>query len=163
MKAIFIGVVICILIAVGIVMTIDKNVNAEQPKDEIEQSKMAASELAEAIKQAEAENPDGLLKLYDIATNDPKFTVEYSEAAQEQIYLFLYSKTELWIKTFSKADLGKFKTFVQGIDVSQLPEGVSSDEEFRKTIFQKLEKIRGDDREMELIHHIFRIYNHRPV
>jgi hypothetical protein len=159
MRKITLGLVVFVLFACS--CSSGKEISPEQRQREIDQSKKASQAYAAAVKRAEADDPAGFLKLYEIATDDMTYTVEYSEVAQEKLYLLLYSKTALWIKTFSKVDLEKFNAFVKGIEVSQLPAGVASDEQFKETILSKLEKMKGDKKEMELIDHILGLYNRK--
>ncbi len=138
-----------------------KDVSSEQRQREIERSKFAAKEYAVAVKQANNNEPTGFLKLYEIARNDDIYTTEYSEVAEEELFLLLYSKTTLWVKTFSEVDFEEFKAFVKGIEVSRLPKGVVSEEQFKEDIFNKLGKIKGDKKEMKVIDYILGLYNRK--
>ncbi len=55
----------------------------------------------------------------------------------------------------------KFKDFVKGIEVSRFPAGIASEEQFKEAIFNKLEKIKGDKKEMELVDYILSLYNRK--
>lgn len=58
------------------------------------------SEASERIKK---DNPAGLLKLWEIATES--ISAENSEVASEQVRGYLYSKPGLWIRAFSSRAL----------------------------------------------------------
>ena len=135
-----------------------KEENANNSSD-IQVSEFASKEYKTALKQAKENNPKGLLKLYKIASDDLTYTVEYSEIARESLIYFLYSKTELWIRTFSKVEFSEFKTYLSktGLGVSELPERVTSDEQFEKAIADNLKKIKGDKKEIELIDYVLKL------
>ncbi|MCJ7546397.1 MAG: hypothetical protein MUP30_06175 [Deltaproteobacteria bacterium] len=158
MKKISLIVALFILVVGGC-----KEVSPEQRQREIDRTKFASKEYATAAKLADNNDPAGFLKLYEIAKNDDIYTAEYSEVATEELHYLLYSKTELWIKTFSKIDLDEFKSYIKasGIWVTELPKGVASDEQFEKEIFIKLRKIKGNKNEMELINYILRLYDRK--
>lgn len=138
----------------------DRKIDTEQHQREKKQSELAYSIYKSALKHAEENNSAGFVKLYEIATDDLTYTVEISELANERLHQLLYSKTDLWIKSFSKLDLQKVKAYIKwsGIEVSELPEGITSDEQFKEIIFNKLEKIKGNKKERELINYIFELY-----
>lgn len=144
-----------------VVVTGCKEISPEQKQRESERTKFASKEYAVAAKRADNNDPAGFLKLYEIARDDDTYTAEYSEVAEEKLFLLLYSKTRLWIKTFSKEDMEKFKDFVKGIEVSRFPAGIASEEQFKEAIFNKLEKIKGDKKEMELVDYILSLYNRK--
>ena len=152
MRTVLLILIICALVSC-------KKVDSEQKQQEIKRSEFAFKEYKAALKQATEDNPNGLLKLYDIASDDLVYTVEYSEVAREDLIYFLYSKTELWIRTFSKVELNKFETYLSrtGLGVSKLPAGVGSDKEFEQTIVHSLKKIKGDKRETELRDYILKL------
>jgi hypothetical protein len=162
MKKIYLSLFIIVIVASSNGSS-GKETNADQRQREIEQSKFAAHAYAVAVKQAESGDPAGFLKLYAIATDDMIYTVEYSEVANDRLHYLLYSKTELWIQTFAKADLEKIKSYLKwsGIDVSEFPAGITSEEQFRETIFLKMDKIKGSKKETELIDYIFGLYNRK--
>jgi hypothetical protein len=136
-----------------------KKVDSEQRQHEIQQSEFASKQYKSALKQAAENNPNGLLKLYEIASDDMTYTVEYSEAAREDLIYFLRSKTEFWIRTFSKVELNNLKIYLNktGLKVSKLPEGITSDKQFEQIIVDNLKKIKGDKREIELIDYILEL------
>ena len=154
MRKIYYDLFIFVLIATS--CSSGKEISPDQRQREIEQSKFASEEYAVAVKRAENHDPAGFLKLYAIASDDLTYTVEYSEVAGEKLRYFLHSKTELWIKTFSKVDIDKFKAYLKrsGIGVSKLPNGVASDEQFKEEIFVNLKKMKGDKKETVLIDYI---------
>ena len=140
-----------------------QEISPEQKQREIERTKFASREYAAAARLADNNDPAGFLKLYEIAKNDDIYTAEYSEVASEKLHYLLHAKTELWIKTFSKTDLNEFKSYIKasGIWVTELPKGVTSDEQFEKEIFIKLRKIKGDKKEMELTNYILGLYDRK--
>lgn len=131
-----------------------KEISATQKQVEFKKSKDASKEYAIAIRQAENNEPAGFLKLFEIATNDLTYTVEYSEVAHEQIILLLYSKPGLWVKTFAQIDLGKMKALIQDIEVTDLPKDALSDDQFKESIFNKLKKTKGNIKEKQLIDYL---------
>lgn len=158
MKKTCLTMVLFILVVTGC-----KEINPEQKQREIERTKFASKEYADAAKLAENNDPAGFLKLYKIARDDSTYTAEYSDVATEKLHYLLYSKTPLWIKTFSKIDLDEFKAYLKasGIWVTELPEGVLSEEQFEEEIFSKLKKIKGDKKEMELVNYILSFQKNR--
>lgn len=161
MRQISLSLVFIVLIATN--CSSGKEISPGQRQHEIEQSKFASQEYAAAAKRSENMDPGGLLKLYAIASDDLTYTVEYSEVAGERLRYLLHSKTELWIKTFSKVDIDKFKAYLKrsGIGVSQLPNGVTSDEQFNEQILVNLKKIRVDKKEAELIDYMIELYTQK--
>jgi hypothetical protein len=153
------------LILALVVLTVAgcQEISPEQKQREIERTKFASKEYGAAAKLADNNDPAGFLKLYEMAIDDDTYTAEYSEVASEQLNYLLYSKTELWIKTFSKIDLEEFKSYLKasGIGVTELPIGLASYEQFEEEILTKLRKIKGDKKEMELIDFIFRLYGRK--
>lgn len=135
----------------------------QEPSPEyLKMAEFAGKMYTSAAKQADNNEPAGYLKLYEMATDDNDiYPTDWQEVAHEKVILLLYSNTELWVKTFSKVDSRKFKDRVKGIGVSQYPEGVSSDEQFMETIFHNLGKIRGNEKEMELVDYILGLYNRK--
>jgi len=136
-------------------------VGCNQGKSYPERSEFTVKEYAAAVKRVEANDPAGLIKLYQIAANvDDAYTDEYGSVANEKLHIYLHSKPTLWIKTFSQVDLIKFKAYIKvsGIAVTKLPQGVSSDEQFAEEIFSSLKKIKGDENELELIKYILDVY-----
>lgn len=162
MGKIYLSIFIIVIFA-GSNSSSGKEINAGQRQREIEQSEFAAKAYDAAVKRAESGDPAGFLKLYEIATDDMTYTVEYSEVANDKLHHLLYSKTELWIKTFAKTDSEKLKSYLKwsGIDVSEFPAGITSEEQFRETIFLKMERIKGGNKETELIDYIFGLYNRK--
>ena len=145
------------LILVSTVCTCKQEPNSSY----MEEVESVVKEYNAAALQAHQNNPVGYLKIYEIARNDNnKYPDEYSSVAGDDLFNLLYSNAELWIRTFSKIDVEKFKDFVKrhGIEVATLPEGVSN-EQFKETIFRNLEKIKGDKKEMELVDYILGLYN----
>lgn len=119
----------------------------EQKQEGKDRSEIAAKAVSLSIQQAEANNPEGLLKLYEIANDDNSYTVEYSEVANEKLHYFMYTKTRFWIKTFSTINLDKFKSYIEksGVDAFSLPEGVVSAETLRNELLNNVQKIRKTD------------------
>ncbi len=159
MKKLCISLAMLILFIAG--CSDNNEMSQYQRQIKIEKSKIAVEEYTAAVKQAENNDPAGFLKLYKMAKDDATYTVEYSKVAEDELFLLLYSKPELWIKTFARVDLSEFKSFVKGIEVSRFPEGVESNEQFREKIFIRLEKIKGNAKEIELIDYIFGLYNQK--
>lgn len=126
-------------------------------KDMVETEKLE-KEYDFAVLQTDKNNPDGLLKLYELASQG--LSAEISEIARDKLVQFLYSKTDLWIHTFAKEDLSVFKHYLQagGLALLELPKEVTSEEQFEKELLKKLKKIKGNERERELIKYIIDVY-----
>jgi len=124
----------------------------------INDSQKLREEYETAVKQVGSNNPAGLLKLYEIAFEGR--SAEISEVARDKLLHFLYSRTELWIRVFSKIDLEKFKSYLKagGLAILELPKGVSSEEQYKEEVGKRLESIRGNKKEMELIQYILVSY-----
>ena len=105
-----------------------------------------------AYDQIEKNNPDGLLRLYEIATKS--ISAEDSEIAQEQLRGYLYSKTELWIKAFARVDFNKFKAEFESTDFDIYrftPDGELPVTEVAKKVVNKLQKIKGSKKEEQVL------------
>jgi hypothetical protein len=156
---------IWLILALFIVVANGCKVSEPEPSPEyMKKVQLVVKEYNAAIVQANNNDPAGFLKLYKIARDDDIYTAEYSDVATETLHYLLYSKTDLWIKTFSKVDdLDSFKAYlkVSGMWVTELPKGVASDEQFAEEIFSKLKKIKGDEKEMELVDYILGLYNRK--
>jgi hypothetical protein len=132
-----------------------KQSNTQKAPNEEERLK---KEYDLALSQAQNNDPAGLLRLYQIASESR--SAEMSEIARDKLAQFLYSKSELWVKTFSRTDSDKFKNYLRkgGLAVLDLPKEVASEEEFKEEILKKLKRIKGDEKEKELIQFIFQLY-----
>lgn len=128
---------------------------------EIEHAEASSRAYAAAVKLAENYDPAGFLKLYEIATDDTRFTEEYSEIAYDELSLLLYSNTELWIKTFSRLDQKNFRKLFNGVNDSQFSEGDSSEKQFVEGIVENLKAIKGDQKEMELVDYVLGLFGHK--
>jgi hypothetical protein len=137
-----------------------KTKDSDSKKNVIE-SERSEKEYPNAVKSAESNNPEGLLQLYEIASKS--ISAETSEIARDKLLHILYSKPELWIRTFSKTDLESFKRYLKtgGMAILELPKGVESEEQYEQEIVKKLSKIRGDEKEMELINYILELYGRK--
>jgi hypothetical protein len=147
---------ICFLrILVAIFLSFNFACESKQTSSQVsDESKRAAIEYSSAVNKVEANDPSGLLKLYEIATNDVIYTVEYSEIAQESIQEYLFNKPELWVKTFSEIDQEEFRKFFNSVGFSDYPEGVLSDEQYIKLLLNKLSNIKWKNKEAELVNYI---------
>lgn len=125
-------------------------------KAEVAKIKNADAELQSAIIKAEANNPEGLLKLYEIYVNEPLYGVEFCEVAKEKLDQFLYLKPDLWISTFYKKDLNTFRW--KSLSAIQMPPGVEENE-FEQRIVEKLGKFRGTKEEMEFVTNLIELIN----
>ena len=133
-----------------------KNTASYDPEKERQEWRLAS----EKIKK---NNPAGLLKLWEIATES--MSAENSEIASEQVRGYLYSKPELWIAAFSTVDFSKFKkefdSTVPDFDIyrftpnGEIPESVAA-----KKIVADLKKIKGKNpKEQELINYLMTYYS----
>ncbi len=137
-----------------------KKNDTESQRVEIE-SERVEKEYPNAVKLAESNNPEGLLKLYEIASRS--ISAETSEMARDKLLQMLYMKPELWIKTFSKTDLNSFKKYLKagGLAILDLPKGVGSEEQYEHEIVRKLSVIKGNEKEKELIDYILEVYGRK--
>ena len=134
--------------------------NAAQKQNNVDQSASVPTIYADALKRAENNEPAGLLKLYEIAGDDGTYTAEYSEAAYDELSLLLYSRTALWVRTFARVDKDKFRKFFNGINDAQLPKGITSSEQFAEGILSRLNKIKGDKKEADLVSYLKTLLSH---
>ena len=134
--------------------------SAAQNQKSVYQSTSVPMIYADAVKRAENNEPAGFLKLYEIAGDDGTYTVEYSEAAYDELSLLLYSRTAMWVKTFSKVDQDKFRKFFNGINDAQYPKGITSSEQFVEGILSRLNKVKGDKKEAELVSYLKALLSH---
>jgi hypothetical protein len=128
-----------------------KHISPAKEKIQHERTEKASQALSEAVKLAEHDDPAGFLKLYEISTDDITYTVEYSEVAYDQLSILLYTHTSAWVKTFSKVDQVRFKKKFIDVNDGQLPDGITTSEQFLEGIKLNLVKIKGDKQEMELV------------
>ena len=137
-----------------------KNNDTDSKKVKIESERLE-KEYPSAVKLAESNNPEGLLQLYEIASKS--ISAETSEIARDKLLQMLYWKPELWIRTFSKTDLTSFKKYLKtgGMAILELPKSVASEEQYEQEIVKKLSKIKGDEKEMELINYILELYGRK--
>lgn len=110
--------------------------------EDIKRSEFAEETFSNALIKARNNEEDGFLKLYEISQKPDKYTVEYQEGANDALTELLYTKTELWIKVFSKT--AEFK-FYFGV----LPAGVSENK-YDETVLINLNKIKGNKDENRL-------------
>lgn len=105
-----------------------------------------------ASEQIKKDNPGGLLKLWEIATEST--SAEYSEIAAEEVRGYLYSKTELWIGAFSKVDFSKFKKEFESIDFDIYrftPDGELPVTVVAKKVVEKLKKMKGKNHQEQVL------------
>ena len=154
----------CAIFAFVCIITIGcsntKTKDSDSKKDVIESERLE-KEYPSAVKLAENNNPQGLLQLYEIASKS--ISAETSEIARDKLLYMLYSNPELWIRTFSKTDLTSFKKYLKtgGMAILELPKSVASEEQYEQEIVKKLSKIKGDEKEMELINYILELYGRK--
>jgi hypothetical protein len=152
-----------LIVVLFTVIVIGCDFKQEPSPEYMKQAEFASKTYDAAVIKADNNDPAGYLTLYEMARNDSDiYPTDWQEVANEKLDLLLYSNTALWVRTFSKVDMEKFKDFVgPGFGVSQYPEGIFSEEQFQNTIIANLEKIRGDKKEMELVDHILGLYNRK--
>jgi hypothetical protein len=122
------------------------------------ESDTLGKEYDDAVEKAENNDPEGFLKLYKIVSEGR--SAELSDIGRDQLLHLLYSKTGLWITVFSRTDLEKLKSYLKkgGLVILQLPQGVYSEKQFDEEIVGKLSKIKGNEKEMELVNYILDLY-----
>ncbi len=114
-----------------------------------------------AQEQIKNDNPAGLLKLWEIATES--ISAENSEIASEQVRGYLYSKPKLWITAFSTVEFSKFKKEFESTDFDTYR--FTSDGELPKTVVAKkivadLKKMKGlNQQEQMLIDYLITYYS----
>jgi len=120
----------------------------------------ASQEFKLAAEQIKKNNPVGLLKLYEIATES--ISAEDSEIASEQLRRYLYSKPDLWIRAISKIDIAKLKKdFTIDFDVYRFtPEGEIPITVAANKIVTELKKMKGkNQQEQVLIDYLITYYS----
>lgn len=107
-------------------------------------------EYSAAARSADQGNPDGFLMLYKMASESD--SAEWSETARDKLCGLLYSGTGLWLKTFSSVDQPALENYLRhgGLAALEYPEGIATEEEYSRAVFNKLAKYRGQDREAKL-------------
>ncbi len=150
---------IATLLFAAVLLSACTNDRPESPVSKYDEKK-ARQDFEVAYDQIKKNNPEGLLKLYEIATES--ISAEDSEIAHEQLRGYLYSKTELWIKAFARVDFNKFKAEFEAIDFDIYrftPEGDLPVEVVAKKIVDKLKKMKGkNDQEQILINYLIAYY-----
>jgi hypothetical protein len=116
----------------------------------------ALEEFVIAVKQASKNDTTALLELYELAANDSTYAEEASKAARSSLYFFLRKKTEFWVSTFSEVDQDKFKAFLRekGLDFST---SSKTEEKYKQETIDNLKKIKGNEKETELINYILKL------
>ena len=104
MKRVMIG-----LVGVAAISVVLVSCKKERPESMVSTYDPVKAEQENALTHEEIRkgDPDGLLKLWVIATKSD--SAEDREVASEEVRGYLYSNTDLWIKAFSRLDLEKFK------------------------------------------------------
>jgi hypothetical protein len=157
------------IILFGLLVTImtigcsDNTNNSVQKEKEKIESDLLGKEYDAAVRLARNNRPEGLLKLYKISTSGK--SAELSEIADEELHYLLYKNTELWIKTFANnVDLVKFKSdfaatsALSELDEYEFPEGKISFAQYKKGVINRLRKIKGNKKEMELTDFVLQFY-----
>lgn len=129
-------------------------------QEEIELEKKARQDFQFADDQIKKNNPAGILKLYDIATES--ISAEDSEIASEELRGYLYSKPNLWVSAISKVDITKFKKdFTIDFDTYRFtPEGEIPIIVAAKKIVSELKKMKGkNQQEQVLIDYLISYYS----
>ena len=120
----------------------------------------AEQDNALARKEIRKGDPDGLLKLWEIATKSD--SAEDSEIAAEEVRGYLYSNTELWIKAFSRLDPVKFKKDFETMDFDIYrftSDGELPVEVVAQRVVVKLKKMKAEDKqERALIDYLVTYY-----
>jgi len=139
------------LLFVLIILSACSNDGNDRPAIKYDENK-ARQDFEFAYDQIKKNNPEGLLKLYEIATES--ISAEDSEIAHEQLRGYLYSKTELWIKAFARLDFNKFKVEFETIDFDIYrftPDGELPVAEVAKKVVNKLQKMKGSKKEEQVL------------
>jgi len=152
------GIHLLLIILFLIFACSDDRVNQANTQRTPNEEERMKKEYDLALSQAQNNDATGLLKLYQIASEGQ--SAEMSEIARDKLAQFLYSNSELWVRTFSRTDLDKFKNYLRkgGLAVLDLPKGVASEEQYKEEILKKLKKIKGEEKEKELIQFIFQLF-----
>jgi hypothetical protein len=127
------------------------NDRPENPVSKYDENK-ARQDFEFAYDQIKKNNPEGLLKLHEIATES--ISAEDSEIAHEKLRGYLYSKTELWIKAFARVDFKKFKAEFEATDFDIYrftPDGELPVAEVAKKVVSKLQKMKGSKKEEQIL------------
>lgn len=113
-----------------------------------------------ASKQADQGISEGFLKLYKIATDDVTYSVERSEVATTELHELFITKTDAWVRVFASLDSQEIPKFKEYLDYSGVVDGVFADDsisdrkQYQKLVISKLEKIKGNLPEKELIRYL---------
>jgi hypothetical protein len=157
-KIFFIGILLLIILNVSIPVYRNK-VISQRREEYKKKTDSAACKLSDAAKKTAKNDPNGLLELYELAADDSTYTVEMSEGAWIILISLLRQKTEFWISVFSAVDQDKFKTFFRGrvLDFSMFRGDIGKAEEYKQEVVNNLKKIKGDEKENELINYILKL------
>jgi vacuolar-type H+-ATPase subunit D/Vma8 len=128
-----------------------EQITPAQKQAAIEHSKMASQAYGEATTMAKRNDPAGFLKLYEIATDCSTYTVEYCEVAYDSLSELLYTNNRMWVKTFAKVDQAKFRETFIGVNDAEVIGVNLPTVEFVGEIIKQLERIKGNQQEMELV------------
>lgn len=151
-KSFFVCWILC-----SVVMACGGKKVEDQVKAEHERADSIKMILDAALDAIDHDRSDGMLKLYEIASRDDIYSVEFSEVATIKLHQLLYYKTDLWVRSFAQLDAEGMKEFKEYVHYSGIATTHFADDtlftvdEFRKGVITKLEAISGSKDQGELV------------
>jgi hypothetical protein len=134
-----------------------------------EASVQTEAQIGQEFNQADSAAREGqlwaFLKLYDIASNDFKYNVEYSEVAQVSLTELLFYRTNEWIQALSQLSdssqlvlKSRFHwAYVGDVDF-QIDSTVTQDR-YQKTVLSNLSKFRGNHRQQQFAKYFVALFD----
>lgn len=145
-----------------VLIACDRGPTAHEKHANAVESLGQVTEYNAAVKAVEANKPAGLLKIYEISVNSK--SAELSEVARDKLCELIITKTELWVKTFSKIDQKNFQNYLinGGMAPIDLPSGINSQSEYSAIVRTKLHAYHWSTKENELVVTIDETLNLKP-
>ena len=127
-------------------------------KEEKELDRKEAKELSKGIKLAQNNKPEGLIRIYKVASTT--ISAENQEIAESTLRDHFLNKTDLWIKTFAAVDINKLKknpVFTRA--TNHLVDDPDIPKDIRSTVINKLKFYSKKKETAALAKHILQINN----
>ena len=138
-------------------VTNDIPVKSESQKKEQELDRKEAKELSEGIKQAQNNNPEGLIRIYKISSIT--ISAENQEVANSLLREQFLKNPDLWIKTFATMDLKNIKKYLRYSGVADLMNDPDLPKDIRSNVINKLKFYSKKKETSGLASHILQINN----
>ncbi len=160
-KKIFLNAFLILILITSILVYRNKIISQRKQREEeyMKKRDRAVEKFIIATKKASKNDTTALLELYELAVHDSTYTEEADKFAREALNAFLLRKTEFWISTFSKVELDKLKIYFneKGFEISTFSGDTVPEEKYKQEIVGNLKKIKGDEKETELIDYILKL------